>query len=423
MVSVIIPTFNRSKILAKTLDIFKTQSMNHNSYEIIVVDDGSTEDISAVVSASELRCNHQIIRLPQRSFNTGKPKNEGAKKAKGDVLVFADCDIMFFQNTLYSHYEVARQGSVSLGHNYTPDNIRLQHPLDTLNMDFSQYTKDYRSIFGLPEDEHKEAFPFRFCNTGNASMLKRMFNDVGGFDENFTKWGYEDNELGYRLWKKGAKFVFNKDAAAIHHPHFRHLFVQDRFSEMGRYFLKKHPVYEVEILTTPFWNLHQEFMKIGSDIAKHLEKSPLESCEPLDFKPNIILGSGELPAQKSDVYISMAGQRKTDLRLMGMRLPYDDGAAESLIISAYWRFLPLRVLSEVLTEAFRVSKRVLVQTLTTADTHSTWSGHIDDLLLLGSDAFEFMPLVEREDMYEVIPSLLSRKYYSCSDLESAEADF
>src|SRR3990167_5485544 len=92
LVSIIIPTFNEQQSITDCLDSLKTQS--YKNVEIIIVDDGSTDNTIEIIS----NCKFQIANcklLRQEHMGPGTARNLGASKASGDILVFVDADMTF----------------------------------------------------------------------------------------------------------------------------------------------------------------------------------------------------------------------------------------------------------------------------------------------------------------------------------------
>jgi len=411
MISIIIPTFNRSKILEKTLSRLKIQTYDKKNYEIIVVDDGSSEDIASIVENCKLPVEHNVIRLCKRSHNGGKPRNAGANIARGDILLFQDCDRLFFKDTLERHREsVPDNMSISLGFNLEPKQYKDDWPLDISQIDLSQFQMDYReAVFG--NYCLKEEFPFVYCNTNHVALSRSLFDSVGGFDESFNKWGFEDNELGYRLWKNGINFIFNKQAVAIHHPHLQHTFTRDPYMKMGVQFLRIHPVFEVEasVFIDDFDDVcedYNEYIRLGRELALKLDRCRPANFKPIPIIPDILLGASEMPGQKAGIRISLCEEDNPDMRLLGIRLPYDDQAVKTLLVSAFWRFLPLQVLNQVFSEIFRVSSRILIQSYDSTDRlphlKAYWKGDVNELRLIGSDYFDFNPMPDCKNIFEMI---------------------
>lgn len=95
MISVIIPTYNEEEVITDCLQSLLNQS--HANFEIIVVDDGSTDSTIEKVKSF----THQkplITILLQKHLGAGAARNLGAKQAKGDILVFVDADMTFDKN-------------------------------------------------------------------------------------------------------------------------------------------------------------------------------------------------------------------------------------------------------------------------------------------------------------------------------------
>ena len=104
--SVIIPTFNRASYLKLTLESVWRQTFT--DYEIIVVDDGSTDDTAAWLSevASKVK---PITQIKQRNAGPGAARNNGAENARGEYLAFLDSDDLWFPWTLETVAELIAQ--------------------------------------------------------------------------------------------------------------------------------------------------------------------------------------------------------------------------------------------------------------------------------------------------------------------------
>jgi glucosyl-dolichyl phosphate glucuronosyltransferase len=101
LISIVIPTYNRSQLLAKALDSISQQSMECDKYEVLVVDNGSTDDTAAVVKVkSQLLSNLKYYYEAEPGLHAGR--HRGLKEAKGDILVYIDDDIEATTNWLKS---------------------------------------------------------------------------------------------------------------------------------------------------------------------------------------------------------------------------------------------------------------------------------------------------------------------------------
>ena len=107
-VSIIIPTYNRAKMLVGAIDSCR-QAGNDISVEVIVVDDGSTDDTEAVVSALNVR----YIRQP-RNMGRCSARNEGMRQSSGHFLKFLDSDDRLEPGALPLEVELARSSSADI---------------------------------------------------------------------------------------------------------------------------------------------------------------------------------------------------------------------------------------------------------------------------------------------------------------------
>src|ERR1051325_1035845 len=103
--SVIIPTYNRSSYLKVTLESVWRQTLT--DYEIIIVDDGSTDDTSAYLS----QIGERVTVIRQLNRGPGIARNRGAESARGEYLAFLDSDDLWFPWTLATFAALIREHS------------------------------------------------------------------------------------------------------------------------------------------------------------------------------------------------------------------------------------------------------------------------------------------------------------------------
>lgn len=193
------------------------QSLSPLSYEVIVVDDCSTDSTVECVTAYTTDVS---LTLLQNTENSGPAvsRNKGAQAAQGELLVFIQDDI-FAENTLLeehlaAHVTLQNEKAVVVGYTYW-------HP-DLVMTPFLQYLdKGQQFDFDrlLARDEMYPQADYLSFYTPNVSMKLEYFMALGGFDEDFHYPGvaaYEDTELGWRLYKDGALIVLNLRARAGH---------------------------------------------------------------------------------------------------------------------------------------------------------------------------------------------------------------
>lgn len=107
-VSVIVPIYNREKIIPATLESLNKQTLDKNRFEIIFVDDHSTDgSISVVETHIDQKINYRIIRREIGSGNPSAPRNEGIKAAKGRYVFFIDSDDLIDKDLLKNGIQIA----------------------------------------------------------------------------------------------------------------------------------------------------------------------------------------------------------------------------------------------------------------------------------------------------------------------------
>jgi len=218
-ISVIIPTYNRAETLAETLNALEAQETD-SRFEIIVVDDGSTDGTAELSASFQSNSRHPFSYYYQPNRKQGAARNLGARFADGSWLIFLGDDIVpapdFVKQHLGRQRELLSDGDpesapVVIGYTSWPPEWKKTRFLEFIG------EKGWQFGFSLIEDSND--VPFNFFYTSNLSMSRRLFLRSGGFDEDFTVYGWEDIELSLRLKEMGIRIVFNPRARAFHyHP-------------------------------------------------------------------------------------------------------------------------------------------------------------------------------------------------------------
>lgn len=208
-VSVVIATYNRQDLLRRLLEQLDDQTISHARYEVIAVDDGSKEDTRAVLADVKTRYAHRIER--QQNSGPAVARQRGVDLARGKIVVFLDDDMQVKPTFLEAHLRQHAGGSdanaVVLGR-LRPDAKIAEMPL---------FERFYARVLRQQGDDFasgKEKVRGHNLYTGNVSMPRALFVEVGGFDPQFR--ALEDEELGIRLEKGGASFGFADEAESVH---------------------------------------------------------------------------------------------------------------------------------------------------------------------------------------------------------------
>ena len=234
--SIVIPTYNRAKILAITLACLCNQKTIYD-YEVIVADDGSKENIEEIVREFESLLNIKYVRQKDYGYQLCAVRNLGLRAAKYNYVAILDCDMAPNPLWVQSYMELLA----------VDDNVALIGPrkyIDTSKHTYLDFLSQKSLINEIPEiitnnqvagkveqnksvDWRIEHFkntdnlrlcntPFRFFSGGNVAFAKKWLFRAGWFDEEFTHWGGGDNEFGYRLYREGCYFRSVEGAMAYH---------------------------------------------------------------------------------------------------------------------------------------------------------------------------------------------------------------
>ena len=184
--SVIIPVYNRSKDLSQCLGAITASTLAPT--EIIVVDDGSTDDSIKVAQQAGAR----VIRIPAGPCGPAVARNRGAEVATGKILVFLDSDVLVHPDTLAK----------------IEDTFSRQPGLNALFGSYDQSPPDrgvisrYKNLLHhfVHQNSRREATTFW---AGCGAIDRQTFLKVGGFDESYQKPSIEDVELGSRMVQRG----------------------------------------------------------------------------------------------------------------------------------------------------------------------------------------------------------------------------
>jgi GT2 family glycosyltransferase len=205
--SVVIPTLNRADLLARTIDAIENQTVPREHYEVIVVDNDSSDDTALILAEKVAQFKNLRFTCEKRP-GAAATRNTGLQHADGDIVLFIDDDIEADPELIEGHlrYHAAQSDASIVG------TIRTQW--DNTANPFLRYLRD-RRIYN-PYKLGTGRMDFSCYHTGNVSTPRDLLNATGGFDERFSVYGMEDIELGYRLERLGSVMVPGTDAIGTH---------------------------------------------------------------------------------------------------------------------------------------------------------------------------------------------------------------
>ncbi len=314
-VSIVMPTYNKYHQTSLSLYGLSKQTFPHAEYEVILVDDASSDNTSNILKEVDVPFKFKYIQMKQNKGRSSV-RNIGINHAEGDLLIFLDGEMLappaFIENhykhhvhesnlvvtgamhyegvytfimpdynedqvahlkelvgrdpeyrRLYENYEQTKQ------HSNAPCPLVTKEDIDTNRFQRLSFPNRYFLNSGLKHfGERLEGFtlPYIAFLSGNVSVRKANLKKSGLFDETFVGYGAEDWELGYRLYKNGVQFVLDPSTVAYHQEHgISKRKVKEQWGNHYR-FVKKHPNIDVLILSLewkelPFMHLHQTLVE------------------------------------------------------------------------------------------------------------------------------------------------------------------
>ncbi|KPL11560.1 hypothetical protein AMJ71_00265 [candidate division TA06 bacterium SM1_40] len=213
--SVIVPTRTRSAVLRRCLKALLGQEPESLAYEVIVVDDGSTDDTCGAVHEAATGTDRAILYVRQETRGPAAARNRGLEYARGRVVLFTGDDIIASERMLSTHMSTHRsmpdENVAVLGHVTWAPEITVTPFMAWLESGGPQFK--YWAI------EDQEDVPYQHFYTSNISLNKDFLDRYGSFDEDFPFASYEDIELGRRLVQQGLRIVYRREAVGYHwHP-------------------------------------------------------------------------------------------------------------------------------------------------------------------------------------------------------------
>jgi GT2 family glycosyltransferase len=189
-------TYNRAALLERVLDGCFEQTADPDSYEVVLVNDGSSDDTPAVIERARQRATCRFEVIDQQNSGLAKGRNAGIARATGERIIFIDDDVLptpnFVEEHLRSHdaapLAIVRGGAINV------------ESFDTLPP-ATWRLKDYSG---------------NFFWTTNVSVPLQTIRAIGGFNDTFAEYGWEDIDVGLRLRQGGVKAVFNPRALVYH---------------------------------------------------------------------------------------------------------------------------------------------------------------------------------------------------------------
>lgn len=199
--AVVIPTFNKAGNLRPLLTALSEQTLDRSRFEVIVVDDCSTDETGQVLKqlADEMPIALIIARTERNSGGPAVPRNIGWRSSRAPIVAFLDDDCMPAREWLsaaLSDIQANPAWGVTLGRTTSPPDV---------DIDRLTRWQVARIVDG----------PGPLFEATNIFYRREALDEVGGFDEGISWWG-EDTDLGWRVLEAGWERGFSERALVVH---------------------------------------------------------------------------------------------------------------------------------------------------------------------------------------------------------------
>jgi glycosyltransferase involved in cell wall biosynthesis len=201
MISVIIPAYNAENTIRQCLQALTDQSYPADSYEVIVVDDGSTDGTGGTAQ------DYAVRYIRQENQGPAAARNNGAQQAGGEIILFTDADCVpdvEWIKEMTNPFDKPEVMAVKGAYRTRQKSVVAR---------FAQL--EFEERFG----KLRKAQSTDMVDTYSAGLRRCKFLEMDGFDTSFPVANNEDTELSYRMSKLGYKMVFNPRAVVYHLSH------------------------------------------------------------------------------------------------------------------------------------------------------------------------------------------------------------
>lgn len=268
--SLIIPTYNKLPRLKLAIASITGQNISPKRFEVIFVDDGSTDGTELFFKKNKLSFQYKYIKNENKG--RASARNEAIKVSKNEILIFADDDVILHPAYIEEHLKEQERGlkivhgrilnlsflkffeDPTQGIFYSGLKGEMTSPsligkciseediLNNFEQKLGSYnrTASFEQVIEMIMNDERSGADWLSFNGGNTSVPRCWLEEYGYFDEKFgKKWGCEDLELGYRLFKNKKEFYYSYTARNYHIAHYRAKYKEEH-NESLSYFYRKH---------------------------------------------------------------------------------------------------------------------------------------------------------------------------------------
>ena len=204
--SIVIGVCNQKDTLQGILESLRRQIKNPKLYEIVIADDGSSDGTDEFIKKLRFPIFLKYIRS-QSPLGRSHNRNRGLERVGGQQIIFIDGDMIPSQDFIES-YQAAW--------NDFPDSAYVGSWKIPERWDAVPFLKYFGSR-GRLTMSRGNLVPGKYFASGNFSISKSLLASVGMFDTDFTGWGGEDTDFGFRLEEKNIPIIYIPEATCEHY--------------------------------------------------------------------------------------------------------------------------------------------------------------------------------------------------------------
>jgi glycosyltransferase involved in cell wall biosynthesis len=237
--SVIVPAFNAAATLDACLAALSRQTVGADAYEVIVADDGSTDGSAAIAR------RHGVTVLELAHAGAAAARNEGARRARGQILLFTDADCEPLEDwieRMVAPFANAEVAGVKGAYRTCQRSLVARFAQ-------AEYEEKYHRMARMEQ--------IYFVDTYAAAYRRDLFWALGGFDPHFLL--DEDQEFSFRVASTGARLVFAPDALVCHQHQATVWGYARRKFGIGRWKVEVHARYPAKALRDSYTPWSQKF--------------------------------------------------------------------------------------------------------------------------------------------------------------------
>ena len=207
LISLIFPAKNEGDYVRSTIESALKVKTNY-PIEIIVVDDGSIDGSCDFITSFQHDNNTRIELIRTDGIGLARAKNLGAEYSKGEYMIFGDAHLIFEDFWIDLLIEPIRSKQAD---GTTPGIA----PTTTPNV--AGYGQTLNRELGIQWNARKESlFETAILPGGCFAVSRNVFFDIGGFDNSFKVWGYEDVDFSLKMWLFGYRCLAQPKVKVLH---------------------------------------------------------------------------------------------------------------------------------------------------------------------------------------------------------------